>query len=52
MNIISTTPNGGTASFSGTSMASPHVAGIIAKVLADTDEYDEPDAMKAYIKSM
>ena len=52
VNVISTTPNNGTASFSGTSMSAPHVAGVIAKVLSKTDEYDEPQAMKAYLKSM
>lgn len=50
MNVISTTPNEGTASFSGTSMSSPHIAGVIAKVLALTDEYDAPAAMKDYLK--
>ena len=52
VDIISTTPNGGTASYSGTSMASPHVAGVIAKILSQTDEYDDPDEMKVYIKRM
>ena len=33
-NITSTVPGGGTAVYSGTSMASPHVAGIAAVVLA------------------
>jgi subtilisin family serine protease len=33
-NITSTVPGGGTAIYSGTSMASPHVAGIAAVVLA------------------
>ena len=52
VDIISTTPNGSTASFSGTSMSSAHVAGVIAKVLSMTDEYDDdPRAMKTYIKS-
>lgn len=51
MNIISTTPNGGTASYSGTSMSAPHAAGVIAKILGETDEYDNPAAMKAYLKS-
>jgi hypothetical protein len=32
-------------------MSSPHVAGVIAKVLGETDEYDEPAAMKAFLKS-
>jgi subtilisin family serine protease len=50
VNIISTTPNGGTASFSGTSMSSPHVAGVIAKILGETDEYDDPAKMKEYLK--
>ena len=53
VNIISTTPNGGTASFSGSSMSSAHVAGVAAKVLSMTDEYDDdPRAMWSYIKSM
>jgi subtilisin family serine protease len=30
VNIVSTVPGGGTATFSGTSMASPHVAGVAA----------------------
>ena len=52
VNVISTTPNEGTASFSGTSMSAPHVAGVIAKVLADTNDYDDPEAMRTYLKSL
>jgi len=35
-NITSTIPGGGTAVYSGTSMASPHVAGVAAVVLSQT----------------
>ena len=52
VNILSLSPNNGTATLSGTSMSSAHLAGVIAKVLSKTDEYDEPAAMKIYLKSM
>jgi subtilisin family serine protease len=37
VNVLSTWNNGGTRSISGTSMAAPHVAGIVALALADNN---------------
>ena len=48
--MLSTYLNGGTATFSGTSMASPHVAGVMVKVLAEKGEIP-PAAMKAFLAS-
>lgn len=40
VNIVSTVPNGGTESMDGTSMASPHVAGLGAYLLASGQKAD------------
>ena len=37
--ILSTVPGGGYASFSGTSMATPHVSGVVALLVAQHPEY-------------
>ncbi|XP_003384933.2 PREDICTED: proteinase T-like [Amphimedon queenslandica] len=48
--ISSTWLNGGSASLSGTSMAAPHVAGVVAKILSCTDY--SPSEMKQYLQKI
>ncbi len=45
-------PNGGTATLSGTSMAAPHVTGVMAMILSEGDSYDEPAKMKTHLAKM
>ena len=49
-NILSLAPNNNVAIRSGTSMAAPHVAGVIANILSRTNNYDDPAVMKTYLK--
>ena len=48
--MLSTYLNGGTSTLSGTSMASPHVAGVMVKMLAENGEMT-PAAMKTMLTS-
>ncbi|KAL1924014.1 uncharacterized protein VTP21DRAFT_7049 [Calcarisporiella thermophila] len=48
--VLSTWTNGGTKSISGTSMASPHIAGLIAYFLSI--EPRDPAAMKEFLRSV
>ncbi|OGW78312.1 MAG: hypothetical protein A3C51_03385 [Omnitrophica bacterium RIFCSPHIGHO2_02_FULL_46_20] len=51
VNINSTYNNGYYKSLSGTSMAAPHVSGVVALVIAIKGAIMMPDDMKAYLKS-
>ncbi len=50
-NILSTTNNGRTGTLSGTSMASPHVAGVAALMLSANDSLGPDEIKEALIKT-
>ncbi len=52
VDVRSSVPGGGYSSFSGTSMAGPHVAGVVALILSATPPFvGDPDAIEGLIKS-
>ena len=51
-NILSLIPNGGTASFSGTSMATPHVAGAAAILLSMNPDFGSQELKNSLMNSV